>query len=144
MCPLEEQAALNDAVINYCTQVDSLTNLDAIVDCFTDDAVLDLTGLALPRFEGATEIRLFYAKVFKDMSHHCHMMTNFRVVEFAPAEARCRAYVAGMGRSKGGIDVQVYVYYDLDFRKIDGRWKIARFYEAPMLPMPASVTAVHG
>jgi hypothetical protein len=31
----------------------------------------------------------------------------------------------------------------LDMRKTDGTWKISRFYEAPQLLMPESVTQVH-
>ncbi|MFA7440533.1 MAG: nuclear transport factor 2 family protein [Sphingomonadaceae bacterium] len=143
--PLEEKNALEEALINYCTMVDSLSDIDGIVDCFTEDALLDLSGLKLDVYRGADRIREFYTRVFKDMSHHMHMMTNFRVTAYDGATASVYAYVAGMGRSQAGIDVLVYVYYDLDLRKCaDGIWRFSRFYEAPQLPMPSSVTEVHG
>lgn len=140
---LIEKNALEEVVTSYCVAVDKLDDLDFMMTHFTQDAVLDLTGLHLPRFEGHGQIRDFYAQVFEDMSHHMHVLSNFRVVELNGDEAQVYAYINGMGRSKTGIDVQVYVYYDLDMRKKDGTWKISRFYEAPQLLMPESVTQVH-
>jgi len=140
---LEERRALEDSLLDYLTAVDGLSDMEAMLACFTDDAVLDLSGLHLGIFEGRDAIRGFYAQVFETMSHHMHMMSNFRVTEYAHDDARCYAYVCGMGRSSAGIDIQVYVYYDLRMRRTAAGWKIARFYEAAKLPMPDSVTAVH-
>jgi ketosteroid isomerase-like protein len=140
---LLEDFALEQAVLRYCTAVDKLGDLDFMMANFTEDAILDLSGLDLPRFEGHDQIRGFYAQVFDDMSHHMHILTNFRTVKLDGNDAQIHAYVTGMGRSMAGVDIQVFVYYDLDLRKIDGTWKISRFYEAPQLPMPESVTQVH-
>lgn len=140
---LIEKNALEEAVVKYCVAIDKLDDLDFMMTNFTEDAVLDLTGLELPRFEGHEQIRGFYAQVFADMSHHMHLLTNFRVVTLDGDKAQIYAYVTGMGRSNAGINIQVFVYYDLDLRKSDGVWKISRFYEAPQLPMPESVTQVH-
>lgn len=140
---LEERRAIKDAVLDYLVAVDALDDLDAMVACFTDDAVLDLSGLDLGLFEGADAIRGFYTQVFKAVSHHMHMMTNFRVTEYAGDDARIHAYVCGMAHSREGVDIQVYVYYDLRMRRTAKGWKIAHFYEAPQLPMPASVGQVH-
>lgn len=140
---LLEKSALEEAVIKYCTAVDKLDDLDGMLTNFTEDAVLDLSGLHLPRFVGHAEIRGFYAQVFEDMTHHGHLMTNFRLDSLAKDKALVHAYITGMGRSKAGVDILVYVYYDLEFRKTPEGWKIASFYEAPLLPMPDSVLAVH-
>lgn len=140
---LIEKAALENAVLRYCEAVDKLSDLDFMMENFTEDAVLDLTGLELPRFQGHEEIRGFYQGVFKDMSHHMHLLSNFQVRKLKDDTADIHAYIVGMGRSHAGVDIQVYVYYDLSLRKENGNWKIAHFYEAPQLPMPESVTAVH-
>lgn len=134
---------LQNALLAYCTAVDALDDLDGIADLFTEDATLDLSGILLPVFEGRAAIRAFYGQVFEDMSHHMHILSNFRVAEYTGDEARCKAYVTGMGRSHAGIDVKVYVHYDLRYRRTPAGWKIAHFFEAPQLPMPDSVTAVH-
>jgi len=140
---LQDRHDLEDALLDYLTAVDGLTDLDAMVGVFTEDAVLDLSGLNLGVFEGAAAIRGFYAQVFETMSHHMHTLTNFRVTEYTGDRARCYAYICGMGRSKQGVDIQVYVYYDLQMRQTASGWKIAHFYEAPKLPMPESVGQVH-
>lgn len=140
---LIEKAALEQAVLRYCEAVDKLTDLDFMMENFTDDAVLDLTGLQLSRYQGHDQIRKFYEGVFEDMSHHMHVLSNFQVKELSADTARIYAYIGGLGHSTSGIDVHVYVYYDLNLRKVDGTWKISHFYEAPKLPMPDSVTAVH-
>lgn len=141
---VEVKAAIEDALLDYLYAVDGLNDLDGITACFTADAVLDLSGLDLGVFEGADAIRGFYGRVFETMTHHMHTLTNFRVTELAENDAACHAYVCGMGRSKAGVDVQVYVYYQLRLRRTEAGWKISHFYEAPQLPMPASVAAAHG
>ena len=140
---LQDRRDLEDALLAYLTAVDGMDDLDAMTAVFTDDAVLELSGLDLGVFEGGAAIRVFYAQVFETMSHHMHMMTNFRVTEYAGDTARCYAYICGMGRSHKGVDIQVYVYYDLQMRRTSSGWKIAHFYEAPKLPMPDSVGQVH-
>lgn len=140
---LQDRHDLEDALLDYLFAVDGMTDLDAMVGVFTEDAVLDLSGLDLGVFTGVAEIRAFYAQVFETMSHHMHTLTNFRVTEFDGDNARCYAYICGMGRSKQGVDIQVYVYYDLKMRRTDAGWKICHFYEAPKLPMPDSVGQVH-
>jgi ketosteroid isomerase-like protein len=140
---LLEKNALEEALIRYCTAVDKLADLDFMLGNFTEDAVLDLSGLHLPKFVGHAAIRGFFAQVFEDMSHHAHLMTNFRVESLHAQRAEVTAYITGMGRSKAGIDILVYVRYDLVFRKVAGTWKISEFSEAPILPMPQSVLDVH-
>ena len=140
---LQDRRDLEDALLDYLTAVDGMDDLDAMVGVFTEDAVLDLSGLDLGVFEGADAIRAFYAQVFETMSHHMHQLTNFRVTEYAGETARCYAYICGMGRSHTGVDIQVYVYYDLQMRRTASGWKIAHFYEAPKLPMPDSVAQAH-
>jgi hypothetical protein len=140
---LVERNALEEAVVKYCTAVDRLDDVEDMLTNFTEDAVLDLSGLHLPRFVGHREIGGFYRQVFADMSHHGHLLTNFRVERLAGDDATIRCYVTGMGRSKAGIDILVYVWYKLEFRKEKGIWKMSFFAEGPLMPMPDSVNQVH-
>lgn len=140
---LLEKNALEEALIRYCTAVDKLADMEFMLENFTEDAVLDLSGLHLPRFVGHEAIRGFFTQVFQDMSHHAHLLTNFRVESLQADRAAVTAYITGMGRSKAGIDILVYVRYDLIFRKESGTWKISEFSEAPIMPMPKSVLDVH-
>jgi len=142
--PLEENRRLEEALLDYLTEVDNMDDLDALVACFTEDAVLDLSGLDLGVYNGSDGIRGFFGGVFETMSHHMHTLSNFRVTEYAENDARCYAYICGMGRSNEGVDIQVWVYYDLRMRRTANGWKICHFYEAPKLPMKDdAVGAVH-
>ena len=134
---------LEDALLVYLTAVDEMKSVDALLAAFTEDAVVDLSGLDLPVLEGPDAIRGFFTQVFESMSHHMHTLSNFRVLEFSETEARTHCYICGMGRSHAGVDIQVWVYYDLKMRRTTDGWRIAHFYEAPKLPMPDSVGQVH-
>ena len=57
---IEDRAALRDVLTAYCTAVDSLSDMDGLLNCFTEDAVFDLSGISLPRFDGDSEIRKFF------------------------------------------------------------------------------------
>jgi ketosteroid isomerase-like protein len=140
---LLEKCALEEALLKYCTAVDKLSDIEFMLSCFTEDAVFDLGGLQLPRYVGHRQIAAFFTQVFADMSHHAHLVTNFRIESLQKDTADVQAYITGLGRSKAGIDIQVYVRYDLKLRKTSQGWKIAVFGEAPIMPMPDSVLAVH-
>ena len=144
MTYIEDRIALQDALTAYCTAVDSLSDLDALLDCFTEDAVFDLTGIGLPRFDGHAGIRGFFTQVFGDMSHHAHFATNFAVDRLDGNEASCRAYVMGMGATHDGRSVLVYVRYFLDYVRSDRGWKIKSFSESSLMPLPESLTGIHG
>lgn len=141
---VEDRLALQDALTRYCTGIDSLENVDALLDCFAEDGVLDLTGLDLPCFEGHEQMRGFFEQVFADMSHHAHFNTNFVVEKLEADNAHCKAYVMGMGKTHDGREVLVYVKYYLDYVRLDGQWKIKSFSETSLMPLSDAVTNIHG
>jgi len=141
---LEDRQALQDVLHAYCTAVDSLSDIEGLLNCFTEDADFDLSGINLPRFEGQAAIRGFFTQVFADMSHHAHYSTNFAVDRLEADQAACRAYVIGMGATHDGRRVLVYVRYHLDFVRTPGGWKIKSFGEAALMPLPPELTGIHG
>ncbi len=141
---IEDRTALHDVLIAYCTAVDSLSDMDGLLACFTEDATLDLSGLNLPVFHGHDGIRQFFGQVFIDMTHHAHYATNFRVVKLDGDKAECRAYIMGMGRASSGLEILVYVHYELEYVRTGAGWKMSKFGEGLLMPMPESLTAIHG
>jgi ketosteroid isomerase-like protein len=141
---LEDRLALQDVLTAFCNAVDSLSDLDGLLNCFTADAVFDLSGISLPCFEGRDAIRGFFVQVFADMSHHAHCASNFTVDLLTDTSAQSRAAVIGTGATKDGRSVLVYVRYFLDYRRIGADWKISRLSEAALMPLPHSLTAIHG
>jgi ketosteroid isomerase-like protein len=141
---IEDRQALEDVLIRYCTAVDSLSDMNLLLSCFTEDAVLDLGGIGLPKFVGHAAIRGFFDRVFTDMTHHAHFNSNFAVKSLTDNAASCTAYVMGMGNSRDGNSVLVYVFYMLDFARTPSGWKICKFAERAMMPQPESLMAIHG
>lgn len=141
---LEERIALQDLMTDYCYAVDKLTDVDELLDLFTDDAVLDLSDIGLPLMPGKDSFRTFYEAVFADMSHHTHYISNFRVGAYDGATATMWAYVQGLGRAKSGNEVHVHVRYRMDCVKAGGAWKCRKYYIFAGMPMPGSMQEIHG
>lgn len=140
---IQDRFALQDLLTAYCYAVDKLDDVDALLDLFTPDAVFDLSAIGLLTAQGHDEIRAFFTRVFEDMAHHAHYNSNFTVSRLDDDEASIRAYVTGMGIARDGNSVTVHVDYYLDCVRTAAGWKIARFYEEPLLPMPGSLTEIH-
>lgn len=141
--PIEERIALEDLLTAYCLAVDKLGDVDGLLSLFTPDAVLDLSGIHLPKVEGHAGIRGFFEPVFGFMTHHAHFVSNFQVDRLDGDHASTSAYVMGMGVSSDGNSVTVYVKYFLDCVRFAGRWKIKKFYETALMPLPKSLTDIH-
>jgi ketosteroid isomerase-like protein len=140
---VEDRLAINDLLIAYCTGVDTLNDIDAILDVFTQDAVFDLSGIGLPRLEGHAGIRGFFEGVFRDMTHHAHYLTNFAITAFDGETAAARAYIIGMGRAKDGNEVTVHGRYFFDVRRTARGWKATRYTMDFMMPLPGSLAEIH-
>jgi len=141
---IEDRLALEDVLNAYCAAIDSLSDMDGLLACFTEDAVLDLGGINLPRFDGHAGIRYFFTQVFEDMTHHAHFISNFTVARMDGDTATCTAYVMGMGVARDGQSVLVYVKYFLDYVRMPSGWKLSRFAESGLMPLPESLTGIHG
>ena len=141
---LQDRFALQDLLTAYCYAVDRLEDVDGLLNLFTPDADYDLSGIGLLKTKGHEGIRAFFTRVFADMAHHAHYSANFTIQRLDGDTASTRAYVTGMGIAKGGNSVTVHVDYYLDCVRTAQGWKIARFYEEPLLPMPGSLNEIHG
>lgn len=141
--PIEDRLAINDLMVAYCTAVDSLHDIKAVTDVFTEDGVLDLSGIGLPKFEGHAGIAGFFTQVFADMSHHAHYLTNFAMTGYDGNTASARAYIIGMGRSKDGNEVTVNGRYYFDVRRTTDGWKATRYTMDFMMPLPGSLAEIH-
>lgn len=130
---IEDRLALQDLIVNYCVQIDS-GNLAGVVDCFAEDAELDLSGLGLPSFTGHGDIREFFASVFKVMKHNGHYSTNFRINRKEVNTASCQSYVYAVGKAQDGGDVLVHAKHQFECIKTTVGWKIQRFTEPYLVP----------
>ncbi len=141
--PMEVRVALQDLMTAYCYAVDRLGDVDALLDLFTEDAVLDFSAIGLPVMNGRGEMKAFFDRVFADMSHHAHYITNFRPKAYDGATASMSAYVIGMGRAKDGNSVEVQVQYRFDAVETPAGWKCRRYSMFSMMPLPGSLAEIH-
>ncbi|MEO0032308.1 MAG: hypothetical protein RIS94_2066 [Pseudomonadota bacterium] len=143
--PVDERLALQDLMTAYCYAVDKLSDVEVLLDLFTEDAELDFTAIGLPLMNGRAEIKRFFDGVFADMSHHAHYITNFRPVHYNGKHGAMTAYVIGIGRSKDGNTVEVNVQYTFEaVKQDDGAWKCVRYSMFSMMPLPGSLAQIHG
>lgn len=141
--PIEDRLAINDLMIAYCTAVDTLSDVQAICDVFTEDADFDLSGIGLPKMSGHAGIRTFFEGVFADMTHHAHYLTNFAMTAYDGDTASARAYIIGMGRAKDGNEVTVSGRYYFNARRTAEGWKATRYTMDFMMPLPGSLAEIH-
>jgi ketosteroid isomerase-like protein len=144
LAAIEDRLALQEVVNAYCTAVDKLADVEGLVSLFTEDAVIDMSAIHLPHVRGHAGIRGFFEPVFAMMSHHAHYWSNFRVERLAGDEASITAYVIGLGHAKDGNSVKVYVQYFMDCVRTARGWKIKHYRIKPRMPLPASLTEIHG
>jgi ketosteroid isomerase-like protein len=142
--PIEDRVALQELMTDYCYAVDKLDDVDALLSLFTEDAVLDFSRIGLPVMQGHGEMRPFFERVFADMTHHAHYITNFRLDRFDGDSASTRAYVWGLGRSRTGNEVSVNVCYLFDAVRAGRGWKANRYSMFAMMPLPGSLVEIHG
>ena len=138
-CPIEDRLAIQDLMISYAHAVDSMNDIDAVCDVFTEDAVFDLSGIGLAALEGHSGIRGFFTNVFSAMANHAHYLTNFAVTAYAGDTASMRAYVIGMGVGKDGRAVTVNGRYFFDVRRTDAGWKATRYTMDFLMPLSGTL-----
>lgn len=141
--PQDVRQALQDLMTDYCYAVDGLKDVEPLLALFTDDAVADLTAIGLPLMEGKPAIKKFFDGVFADMSHHFHMIANFRPQSWDGSVGAMTAYVIGMGRANDGNTVTVEVHYRMECVEQGGAWKCRHYTITPMMPMPGSLDEIH-
>jgi ketosteroid isomerase-like protein len=139
-CPIEDRLALEDLTIAYAHAVDSMTDVEGIAQCFTEDADYDLTGIGFPKVAGRAGIRALFTGIFAGNAHHAHFLSNFAVTAYGGDTASVRTYVQGMGRGKDGSEVVVYGRYYFDAVRTAEGWRFARYTMDFLIP-PAPASA---
>ena len=142
--PEHVRTAIERLMIDYCYNVDALEDMDRFLSIFTEDAVTDMTAIGLPLMKDRSELKQFFDGVFETMSHHFHFISNFRPESWDGKVGAMHAYVIGMGHSKDGNSVAVQVRYRMECIETDDGWKCRHYTITPMMPLPGSLTEIHG
>lgn len=140
---IEDRIAIEQVLLDYYRAVDSLSDLDGLVACFTPDAVFDVTKLGLTCYVGQDQIRGFFAGVFADTIHHAHHISNFRISRLAGDEATAHGYVFARAENRAGFKVSVHCWYDMELVRTTAGWKLRRFDEGALIPLGDEVATLH-
>ena len=141
---LEDRAALEAVLLRYYHAVDTLSDLDTLVDCFTPDAVFDVEDLGLAVYRGHDAIRAFFKEVFEHTPHHCHHVSNFDVTRLEGDTASARGYVIGRANGANGVKVFVHCCYAIEYLRTPQGWKMSVFDEDTLMPLGDEVRELHG
>jgi uncharacterized protein (TIGR02246 family) len=116
---LEAKDEIRAFIAEYCRLNDALTELDALVALFAEDAVMRNPAGA---HEGREAIRAYYTNFFGSGTKFArHHVVNQVVTILEPGRARHDAYfIAMLGR--GGESKIVYGSYADTVVRLDGRW----------------------
>jgi ketosteroid isomerase-like protein len=132
--PDEVRTAIERLMVDYCHHLDALGDAEPLLALFTPDAVVDMTALGMPLFEGHAGLRSFFDGVKAGLSHSFHMIGNFRPESWDGAVAVMTAYVQGMGQPKDGARVVMQVRYRMECVAAADGWQCRRYTVTPMMP----------
>ena len=133
-CPIEDRLALEDLTLAYAHTVDSMTDVEGIAQCFTEDADYDLSGIGMAHVAGRAGIREFFSGIFAANAHHAHYLSNFAVTAYGGDTASVRTYVIGMARGKDGSEIVVHGRYYFDAVRTAEGWRFARYTMDFLIP----------
>ena len=133
-CPLEDRLAIQDLLVAYAHGLDSLENVDALLDLFVEDAVFDLSGVGFSRLQGHASIRRFFEDTFAAIAAQAHYLSNFAITAYAGDRASIRAYVTGMARYKAGGGITVHGRYYFYVVRTAMGWKAVQYRMDFLIP----------
>ena len=140
---IEDRIAIENVLLAYYTAVDSMHDLNGLVDCFTADGVFDVSKLGLTSYVGHEAIRGFFEGVFKDTAYHAHHVSNFRISRLEGDEATAHGYVSAAAEGRDSPKIFVHCGYDMELVRTAGGWKIRAFDEYALVPLGDSVSELH-
>lgn len=104
--------------------------LRALADLFTEDGLCEFGPYG--SWQGREAIYESYCGVFVDhwepKFSTMHVNSNHMIDITGPAEASGKCYLVDVDATKKADEQPIawFAYYDEDYRKVDGEWKIAR------------------
>lgn len=117
-----DRLEIHDVLVAYATGIDR-RDWDLLRRCFTDDCRADYGDIG--QWHDGDAITAWMREVHTPLGHTQHRITNV-TVEPTATGARTRSYVEaivlGPDNSSG---VRANGYYDDDFVRVDGHWRIA-------------------
>lgn len=97
--------------------------LEPLTQLWTEDAVMDETGVGLGSYQGRTAIHDYFAQVFAVMKTQVHFTSNFILQELSGDQAKGTCYYLVEGVVQGGGTVRGTGYYLDDYTRTAEGWR---------------------
>lgn len=122
----------------YSWAVDN-SDLDALMDVFTDDAEWDTSAFGMGVVRGEVGIREFFATLIQNTASRCHLALNHRI-DVEGDDATATVYLHAFVVNPDGRRDESVGYYADTYVRSDRGWKIRRRAAHALLePPPAPV-----
>lgn len=125
MSLIEDRLAISDLFVRYTTALDR-GDVDTVVDCFTEDAVLESPAIGV--IAGREAIQAFagrFAALRRGGTQFRHMISNF-AVEIEEERARATCYLLVLITSGGASHPLPPGRYECELLKQGGEWRFRR------------------
>ncbi|KYC33739.1 hypothetical protein A0J57_03910 [Sphingobium sp. 22B] len=109
----------------YAYHVDNF-HIDEWVDLFTDDAFFDEREFGLGLHDGRAAIAEYGKKIVRETEYAVHLMATHIIHDVKDGVATGTAFALTQALMKNGMNARYQVKYEDVYRKVDGKWKIAR------------------
>ncbi len=122
MSLIEDRLAINDLFVRYTTALDA-GDVETVVDCFTEDAVLESPAIGV--IAGREAIRAFadrFAALRQGGTQFRHMISNL-AVEINDDQARATCYLLVLISRDGASRSLPPGRYECELARADGVWR---------------------
>lgn len=126
---MSDQAGIERTIVRYAWGYDSL-DIDAVVDCFTEDAVIEVSVEGVEPARGHDGIRAFIGGARGRRAElgqqPRHLVTNIDIVDLDESEATARTYMTlVITHPDGRSEIDCAGTYDDRLVAVDGEWKLS-------------------
>jgi ketosteroid isomerase-like protein len=121
----EDRLAIQQLNYEYAYYVD-VFDIESWLSVFTEDAFFDEREFDSGLHVGHDAIRRYGEQIVATTQFAVHLMTNHIIRDLTETTATGTAFALVEGQSKQGDRARYQVMYEDAYRKVDGRWKIAR------------------
>lgn len=141
--PYEDRSEIIELTHRYSLYIDS-KRIDELVELFTDDALVDETGIGLPAAQGREKLRTYFADGAAAVQSMIHYVTNHIFDHYDGTTARGLCFVLAEARDLKGGQIKVFGHYQDEYVKLSGRWRFrSRIVKAVVPPELGSYPVEH-
>jgi hypothetical protein len=130
---VRDTLAIQKLLARYCYYVDTF-QAEPWVQLWTEDGEFDETETGTGFHRGRDTLRAFFGWIEDTMKQHVHFGGPQIIDVLSTTEAKGITYSIVEGYTKDGSTVRATIYYQDDYRKVDGEWLFARRKIFNLLP----------